>query len=295
MTSSSTVTNGRPRRLRQAVRVRALAMLAMGLVLVGAVPVNAAGSTSNTGVWTSTPSASDATRLTDLHSGWSRVTVPWNAIQSANATTYDWAALDAGMVNASSGGSRNVLALVRENPTWAAASRCKLSSDPERANLATFMTTLVNRYKGILPDGAHVGQTSRVKYWQLYNEAENTSEAFDTANDLGGCFGTINGTVPTDPGRSSYAQMLETVGQAIHNADSTASVVGAGLVSAQASYGRRRQLHRYRRCEYQLGHGSIQHRPAQLYCQSVRPVGIGQPPGIHLVLDAGLHQRAWSR
>jgi hypothetical protein len=109
--------------------------------------------------------------------------------------------------------------MVRNNPAWASGSRCKVSTDAERQHLADFMTALVTRYK------------DRVKYWQLYNEMDNTSEAFDQQYDLGGCFGTATGVTPTADGRNNYARMLETVGAAIHAADADGKVVSGALVS----------------------------------------------------------------
>src|SRR5205823_7788629 len=96
---------------------------------------------------------------------------------------------------------------------------CKVSTDAERAKLARLMTAMVTRYK------------DRVAYWQLYNEMDNTSEAFDQQYDLGGCFGTASGTTATQDGRDNYARMLETVGAAIHAADPNAKVVHGPVVS----------------------------------------------------------------
>ena len=169
------------------------------------------------GVWTS-GDASQTGQLDDLRSSWTRVVVTWASVETSSGV-YNWSSVDSQVAAASGGGKRQVLAIVRNNPSWAAASRCRLTTDAERTNLAKFMTALVTRYK------------DQVKYWQLYNEMDNTSEAFDRQNDLGGCFGTASGTTPTSQGREDYARTLETVGAAIHAADSNAKVLTGGLVS----------------------------------------------------------------
>jgi hypothetical protein len=169
------------------------------------------------GVWTN-GSPYDVPHLNDLGVGWARAVAVWSTVEPANGS-FDWTDLDA-QINASyGGGRRQVLVMVRNNPAWAATSRCKINTDAERQNLADFMTALVTRYK------------DRVSYWQLYNEMNNTSEAFDRQYDLGGCFGTASGATPTQSGRDSYARMLETVGAAIHDADANAQVVSGAVMS----------------------------------------------------------------
>ena len=172
------------------------------------------------GVWTD-GSPSQVPRLDQLGVGWARTLALWSAIEPAK-DTFNWADLDAQIDAASGGGKRQILVMVRNNPAWAADSRCKVTTGGERANLADFMTALVNRYK------------DRVKYWQLYNEMNNTSEAFDKQYDLGGCFGTASGTTPTQEGRDNYARMLDTVGTAIHEADPDAQVVSGAVMSGNS-------------------------------------------------------------
>ena len=96
----------------------------------------------------------DAASLDDLGVGWARLTVDWSSVQPT-ADSFFWTDLDQAMALARGGGQRRVLALVRENPTWAAAIRCMLTSDAERQNLAGFMSALATRYPGVV--------------WQLYN------------------------------------------------------------------------------------------------------------------------------
>jgi hypothetical protein len=201
---------------------------------VGAVGEGVATNTSPgfSGVWTSGPSTADAVQVTDLRAAWSRVMVIWETVQPTSAPAYNWTGIDQVVVNASGGGSRNVLLMVRNNPGWASPHRCQVVTDPERQLLAAFATAIVSRYKTTIPDGPLAGQTANVKFWQFYNEAQNTSEVFDTQHDLGGCFGTLNASgTPTQEGRDNYAALLETVGPAVHATDQTASVVMSPEVS----------------------------------------------------------------
>jgi uncharacterized repeat protein (TIGR01451 family) len=121
------------------------------------------------------------------------------------------------MAAASGGGRRTVLALVRDNPSWAAAARCTLTSDTERQNLAGFMSALATRYKGVV--------------WQLYNEPDNTSVASEAQSGLGGCFGTVENGVQTATGRVRYARAIEAAAAALHAADPSAQVATGGVAS----------------------------------------------------------------
>jgi hypothetical protein len=170
------------------------------------------------GVWTSGPSAADAAALDDLSVGWARLSVSWSSVQP-NAGTFDWTALDQSMALARGNGQRRVLALVRDNPAWAAAIPCTLTSDAERQNLASFMSALATRYPGVV--------------WQFYNEEDNTSPAADAQYGLGGCFGTLadDGT-PTLDGPLRYARMLEAVSPVIRAVDPTAQLAAGGVASA---------------------------------------------------------------
>ncbi len=169
------------------------------------------------GVWTAGPSDQESAALDDLSVGWARVSVLWSTVQPSSGT-FAWTALDQSMALASGNGRRSVLAMVRNNPPWAAASRCSLSTDLERQRLADFLGVLAARYTGVV--------------WQLYNEMDNTSVAFDTVYDLGGCFATVaaDGT-PSADGRARYALAIEAAGAAVHAADPSAQLATGGVAS----------------------------------------------------------------
>lgn len=200
-------------------------------------PAGGPSSARLAGVWTDGVDASASADLRSLGVGWARTSVSWSNVEPSQGV-FVWGAADQSVAAASSGGSRNVLVLVRDNPGWAAASRCKLSSDGERGQLASFLSTLTTRYRAAIPDGPLAGTMASVKYWQLYNEVDNTSESFDQLANLGGCFGTRDGSYNATPdGRDSYARMLESAGSAIHAADPNAFVVMAGVASGNYARG----------------------------------------------------------
>jgi len=170
------------------------------------------------GVWTDGPRPTEAAALDDLNAGWGRVTVIWSTVEPQPGT-FDWTALDPSMAIAAGDGRRAVLALVRNNPTWAAASRCSVSSDAERQHLADFMAVLAGRYKGVV--------------WQLYNEEDNTSPTADAQSNLGGCFGTLGPDgAPTPAGPRQYARTLEAASAAVRGVDPTAQLASGGVTSA---------------------------------------------------------------
>jgi hypothetical protein len=193
-------------------------------------------STRLAGVWTSGVDANTSADLGTLGLGWARTLVTWSSTETSPGV-FAWDAVDQSIAAASAGGSRHVLVQVRDNPAWAAASPCKLSNDLERAHFASFLTVLVTRYKAAIPNGPLAGTSVNVKYWQLYNEADNTSQVPEQAV-VGGCFGTVDGSNnATQPGRDSYASMLESAGLAIHTVDPSAFVVMAGVASGNFARG----------------------------------------------------------
>jgi len=194
--------------------------LALYLLLVSSARVTLADPRAGgpfVGVWTSGPTTTEAAALDDLGVGWARVFVIWSTIEPSDGE-FDWAGLDNSMALAAGNGRRSVLAQVRNNPAWAASNRCSVTSDFERERLATFVGTVAARYPSVV--------------WQLYNEMDNTSVAFDSQYDLGGCFGTLgpDGT-PSVDGRVQYALAIEAVGAALRAADPGAQLAAGGVAS----------------------------------------------------------------
>ena len=179
-------------------------------------------------------SAADAAIADDLGTGWGRVTILWNTAEPAPGM-FNWAPYDDIIARMSALGRRRVYAVIRDNPAWASPCSSRVTSDVERARLARFVTALVRRYQGTIPDGPQAGQYVGVKYWQLYNEPDNAGGApgRPISMDLSACFGfaTIDGSTPTQAGRDNYARMLEVVGLAVHTTDPAGKVVLGGISS----------------------------------------------------------------
>ena len=167
------------------------------------------------GLWASNGVPDEA--LADLGVRWSRVTVEWITVQPNSADDANFDQIDLFIDRASGSGSRRLHVMVTNNPEWAAASHCNITTDEERENLANLMTLLVNRYK------------DQVGIWMLYSEIER----------VGHCFGTGDeDNQPTQEGRDNYAKMVEVVGDAIHAADPDAKLITTGLVSGNfAAFG----------------------------------------------------------
>jgi Beta-galactosidase len=198
-------------------RVISSAWLIAALVLPTGVASADDGNRSFVGVWASGPTAAEAAMFDELHVGWARLAVTWSTIEPRQGEL-SWTALDQQMAMASGGGRRTVLALVRNNPSWAAANQCRLTTDAERQRFATFVGRLANRYKGVV--------------WQFYNEVDNTSVAADAMYDLGGCFGTVDQAgMPTVEGPTNYARTLEAASTAVRTVDPAARLAAGGVAS----------------------------------------------------------------
>src|SRR3954451_14881871 len=83
----------------------------------------------------------DPSMMSDLGVGWVRVSIHWDMVE-ANQGAFGWI-VDQAIANASGDGKRQVLVNIRNNPGWAAASRCKVTTDAERSRLSSFVGTTV--------------------------------------------------------------------------------------------------------------------------------------------------------
>ena len=164
------------------------------------------GSVAGLWAWNGTPRE----KLVELGVAWGRATIHWDLVQPSGPDDADFSLYDKIIDRASGSGSRNVHVMVTDNPAWAAASPCTITTEQERAHLGEFMTMLATRYKDL------------VSTWMLYSEIER----------VGYCFGTGDADgQPTQEGRDNYALMVEVVGDAIHAADPDAKLSMEGLVS----------------------------------------------------------------
>jgi hypothetical protein len=206
------------------------AVLIVALAPSTVEPAEAADSGPFIGLW-SDGTATEAATMDDLGVSWGRVTLRWSDIEPTPGH-FTWGGLDQAFASISGSGRRQVFTTIRNNPSWAAASRCTITTPTERANLAAFVDAVVRRYSGSIPDGPLAGRSVTVKYWQFYNEMDFTSPAIEAISDLGGCFGTATGSTATQTGRDNYARMLEAAGLAAHTADPDSKVVMGGVASS---------------------------------------------------------------
>ena len=209
---------------------RCLLLLMVSLTAVGPVMQQSAGTAEalshapnvRPGVSTGgTPLVSQITgsslSLNDLNAGWVRVEAHWVDIETSNGV-FNFNSLDAAIAAAQSQSPRQILAVIRDNPPIAAASRCKITTATERTRLAQFTTALVQRY------GSALGNL------EFYNEPDNVDP--DLGVILGGCFGTVNGTTPTQQGRDDYALMIESAAAAARAANPNIKIFFGGLASS---------------------------------------------------------------
>ena len=107
----------------------------------------------------------------DAGARWIRVPLSWASIEPANTTpaSYDWSSLDLSVTNATDRGIELILTIAGQ-PSWAAAYAMGPVTDI--ADLIEFVGALVERYDG---DGVDDAPGSpRVRYFELYNEPDNT-------------------------------------------------------------------------------------------------------------------------
>ncbi len=174
------------------------------------------------GVWTFAMTEAERSDVTVLNAGWANLTILWSAVQPNSSSDANFLAYDQIMARASGNGSREVMALIRDNPSWAALANCRVVNSTERNRLATFVQTVVNRYKGAIPDGPLAGTWVGAKWWQIYNES---------SHQFSGTGSNCDSVAPTQVGIDRYALIVETVSPAMKAADSAAKFVMAADVS----------------------------------------------------------------
>ncbi len=140
---------------------------------------------------------------------WARVKLSWDSVEpvKTDPPQYNWASYDAIFRRAAEAGLQLVVT-IRDNPGWAAATRCGPLYDPNE--LARFARAAVSRYSQ---------PPYNIRVWELYNEPDNKRTDGWFVN-LGGCWGNA--------GRA-YADMLKVVYPAIKQADPQAIVLIGAL------------------------------------------------------------------
>ncbi|MGQ9667788.1 MAG: cellulase family glycosylhydrolase [Anaerolineae bacterium] len=146
---------------------------------------------------------------------WVRIKLSWEDVEPVRSDPpqYNWSFYDAIFRRASEAGLQLVVTF-RDNPSWAAATRCGPLYDPN--DLARFARAAVERYSR---------PPYNIKVWELYNEPDNMRTDGWFIN-LGGCWGNA--------GRA-YADMLKVVYPVIRQADPE-SVVLIGALGYEFRY-----------------------------------------------------------
>lgn len=160
--------------------------------------------------------SSGLTQAAALGAKWMRWPLSWASIEPADTTPehYNWSYTDTQITNAYQAGISMVVT-VADNPSWAATY--KQGPVNRITDLMELMKALAERYDG---DGFQDAPGSPVvKYWQLYNEPDNTWEYFAEEGTHG--YWGYNG--------AGYAQMLQAIYPEVKKADADTQVVMGGL------------------------------------------------------------------
>jgi hypothetical protein len=138
---------------------------------------------------------------------WIRLDFDWGNIQPQNSSSYDWSSYDQ-LVSAIHAHNLQLLGVLDYTPAWARSSSCASSdkcTPASTAQFAAFAAAVAHRYSS---KGAHT--------WEIWNEPNSRDFWQPTA----------------DP--SQYTKLLRDAYVALHDADSRAYVITAGL-SPQAT------------------------------------------------------------
>ncbi len=142
---------------------------------------------------------------------WTRVPLPWNQIEPVNTTPehYQWPAWFDDWLRRLSASNIRAIVTLYANPSWASTYPGGPLDLVEISELVEFMAAAVAHYSVPPYD---------VKYWEFYNEPDNTSEFY--AENGWGFWGN-------EP--AAYAAMLAAVYQPMKGADPEAQIVLGGL------------------------------------------------------------------
>jgi len=160
--------------------------------------------------------SSGLTQAVDTGARWIRVPLSWKAIEPTNTTpeNYNWSGLDLSVTNATQEDIELVLTMGGQ-PSWAAVYQ--MGPVTNTADLVEFVGALMERYDG---DGVNDAAGSpRVRYFELYNEPDNTNTAYAAMGGWG--YWGHNG--------DGYAALLQALYPAVKAANSQANLVFGGL------------------------------------------------------------------
>ena len=149
--------------------------------------------------------------------GWWRTFLFWDEVEPVETSppTYDWRLVDP-LFQAADDAGLKVIAEIQGNPKWVAAYPGGPPRDLDA--LARFVAAAVERYDG---DGvADAPGSPTVRYWELYNEPDNTSGDLAQEGRGWGYWGH-NG--------AEYARMLKRVYPVVKIVDPRAQVVLGGI------------------------------------------------------------------
>ncbi|MFC2036389.1 hypothetical protein ACFLYD_00245 [Chloroflexota bacterium] len=144
--------------------------------------------------------------------GWIRVPLLWDRIEPVNTTpdNYQWpASFDQQIAQLSARGIKTILTL-KDNPSWAATYGSGPIDKVNISELVQFMTAAVAHYSAA---------PYNVKYWEIYNEPDNTKRSRATSGGYG-YFGDIPDV---------YVDHLAAIYGPMKNVDSGAKIVFGGV------------------------------------------------------------------
>ena len=154
---------------------------------------------------------------------WARMDAfDWAQIEpvKTNPRTYNWDVVNEEALKAASVYEINVIAIIRNSPSWAQKyppSTCGPINQTNFPDFAEFLRELVKKYS-VYP--------YNIKYWELGNEPD-VDPTQVSSNSVFGCWGNLDDRYF---GGGYYAEMLEVAYPAIKAADPMAKVLLGGLL-----------------------------------------------------------------
>lgn len=152
-------------------------------------------------------------RIREMGIDLARVPVSWKEIEPSKTDppTYVWSKFDS-IFSRTGGSGMQVMATISDNPGWASSYANGPIDRVDLRHYRDFLTALASRYKD---------PPYNVKYWEIYNEPDNTWPSYATNPESGIAYWGNN------PG--GYVDLLAASYQAIKAADAQAQVLMGAL------------------------------------------------------------------